>query len=221
MKTFLLVDDLIFLTRIKAVASANEVISVKKPEDLLNIQEGDRVILDLSFKRFDWRIALKDIPKEVERIAFFPHTAVELLEGAEECGFINPLPRSTFVNELNSIFGFGYLTNIFLIAVLGALVYAGYYILPWHYEYYEFQSQADQLVRVASVDTDKELRHKLWGMMRDYDLPFTADDVVIRRGNDTITLEVSWEREFGIPWGEEFHHLHTFHFDVFAEAPIR
>lgn len=221
MRTFLLVDDLIFKTRIKAAAVGHEFISVKKIEDLKEITRDDRVVLDLSFKRFNWREALRSLPSETKKIAFFPHTAVELLDGAEECGFTDPLPRSTFVKELPSMFGLGYLSMIFLLVLFGSLAYAGYYILPWHYEYYELQSQTDQLVRVASIDSDKEIKHKLRSMMRDYDLPFTVDEVKIRRGNNAITIEVSWEREFGIPWGEEFHHLHTFYFDVFSEAPIR
>lgn len=221
MRTFLLVDDLIFKTRIKAAAPGHEFVSVKDAKELVNITSSDRVILDLSFKRFNWRESLRAIPKETEKIAFFPHTAVELLDGAEECGFTNPLPRSVFVQELSSMFGLGYLTKIFLLVVLGTLAYSGYYILPWFYEYLELQSQADQLVRVASIDSDKEIRNKLRNMMRDYDLPVTSDDVLIKRSNDTITIEVSWQRDFGIPLGEKFHHLHTFHFDVFAEGSLR
>lgn len=104
-----LVDDLLFLSRIREAARAAgiEVRSVRGASDLLAAarQHGRLVLVDADSERLPWQAALAALRAEptlgaLPVIAFVSHVRADLAEAARAAGASRVLARSAFVKEL-------------------------------------------------------------------------------------------------------------------------
>ena len=104
-----LVDDLLFLSRIREAARAAgiEVRAVRGASDLLSAarQDGRLVLVDADSERLPWEAAVAALRAEPETaalpvIAFVSHVRADRAEAARAAGASRVLARSAFVNQL-------------------------------------------------------------------------------------------------------------------------
>lgn len=105
-----LVDDLMFVSRIREAAKAHgvEVKSVRRVPDLLEACRGGArlVLVDLDSARLPVADALAALAAEPGRpavVGFFSHVHAERARQAREAGIDQALPRSAFVDRLPSL----------------------------------------------------------------------------------------------------------------------
>lgn len=106
------VDDLMFLSRIRESASRQrvDVQSARKVPQLLEAcAEGARlVILDLDSPRLDTAGALQALRERhpaLSVVGFFSHVDVEKARSAQAAGCGRVMPRSAFVQKLDTLLG--------------------------------------------------------------------------------------------------------------------
>jgi CheY-like chemotaxis protein len=104
-----LVDDLMFLSRIREAARAAglEVQSVRRPDALVDaVRDGGRLVLvDADSPRLPWADALASLKAEgllpgIPVVAFFSHVHSDHADAAREAGCDRVVPRGAFVQEL-------------------------------------------------------------------------------------------------------------------------
>jgi len=104
-----LVDDLIFLSRIREAgrAAGIEVRAVRGASDLVDAarQEGRLLLVDADSERLPWKAAIAALRAEPEVgalpvIAFVSHVCADHAEAARAAGASRVLARSAFVKEL-------------------------------------------------------------------------------------------------------------------------
>ena len=130
------------------------------------------------------------------------------------------------VNLRNSSRGVATIT----LAVFGALtaiaLYAAYEILPFYYYYYELRNQMEAAIRVASTETDDELRKKLNYQIRHMDLPVGDDDQLrealkIERDDDTMRISLPYQEVFSITFNDREYVVHRFNFRAYVDGKIK
>jgi DNA-binding NtrC family response regulator len=104
-----LVDDLMFLSRIREAARAAgvEVRPVRGASELLDAvrQEGRLVLVDADSERLPWQAAVAALraehpPGELRVIAFVSHERADRAEAARSAGATRVLARRAFVQQL-------------------------------------------------------------------------------------------------------------------------
>lgn len=114
--------------------------------------------------------------------------------------------------------GVGKLTLLVFGAIIAAALYSGYKILPFFYSYYELQSQMDQIVQVASVKTDQEIRTQLLYHIKKLDIPVEPQELKVVREDGVIKVGLKWQDVFYITYKEKDYDIYTFDFNAYAEA---
>jgi hypothetical protein len=110
--------------------------------------------------------------------------------------------------------GAGLLTWIVFGTVIAAGAFAAYQILPFYYYYYELRNHFEQVIKVASLETDAEIRKKLMYHIKKYQIPCEPEDLKIERSDDTMTVSLAYDEVFYIRFNGKEYTLHTFHFDA-------
>jgi CheY-like chemotaxis protein len=104
-----LVDDLLFLSRIREAARATgaEVQAVRGPDDLVaSARDGGRIVLvDADSSRIPWEEAVSALRSDpslapLPVVAFLSHVHAERAERARAAGCTRVLARGAFVQEL-------------------------------------------------------------------------------------------------------------------------
>lgn len=116
--------------------------------------------------------------------------------------------------------GIGKLTLLIFGAILAALLYSTYKILPFYYCFYELQSQMDQIVKVASVKTDQEIRTQLQSHIKKLEIPVEPAQLKIVRENGIIKIGLKWQEVFYLTFREKDYDIHTFDFHAYAQGSI-
>lgn len=115
--------------------------------------------------------------------------------------------------------GMGKLSAFFLLAVFGVAVWLGFKILPFYYYYYELVNQFESHIRVASTNTDKEIRDKLMYHIKKLEIPIDKpEDLVIQRINKRMIISLPYQEVLYVEWGEKTYDLHVFKFVAYAEG---
>ena len=128
--------------------------------------------------------------------------------------------RTSTSRHATQEYGLGKLTLIVFSIIIGVAVYSAYHIMPFYYNYFELQNQAEQLTRVAAVNTDTEIREKLWAHIEWMEMPIDKADIQIKRWGNSIKIEVVYSEFFDIEYQDEVIELHRFDFHVEAESAI-
>lgn len=126
------------------------------------------------------------------------------------------MKSTSFHSEL----GLGKLTLIVFGLIIGTVTFVSYHVMPFYYYYFEFQNQAEQLVRVAQTHTDEQLRDKMYTHAAWMGIPVERHDIQVKRWGEHVQIEVVYSETFSVEYDGEDHEIHTFDFHVFAEEKI-
>ncbi|MCO6429550.1 MAG: hypothetical protein J5J00_01725 [Deltaproteobacteria bacterium] len=116
--------------------------------------------------------------------------------------------------------GIGKLTFLVFGTITFVALYCAYHILPFYYYYYELVNQFESHARVAQTFTDKELRYKLWNLIKYMNIPCNPEDLKIERNNGFINISLSYKEIFYLTYQGQDYDIHTFDFHARASAPI-
>ncbi|MBX7145485.1 MAG: hypothetical protein K1X79_13630 [Oligoflexia bacterium] len=114
--------------------------------------------------------------------------------------------------------GLGRLTLLVFGTIIAVVVYCGYCILPFYYCYFEITNQMEQVIKVASTYTDKEIREKLLYHIKKLELPVEPDDLRIERDAGTMRISLPYREIFYVTWKGKDYDIHTFEFHAYAEG---
>lgn len=114
--------------------------------------------------------------------------------------------------------GVGRLTILVFGTLAAVAVFCGYQILPFYYCYFEITNQMEQVIRVASTNTDKEIREKLLYHIKKLELPVEPDDLRIERDAGVMRISLPYREIFYVTWKGKDYDLHTFEFNAYAEG---
>lgn len=120
----------------------------------------------------------------------------------------------------NSDSGIGNLTLLVFGSLVAVALYSAYHIIPFYYYYYELVNQMEAAVRVASVETDTELRKKLTYHIKKMELPVEPEELRIERGGDSIRISLRYSETFFVPWRGSYIDIYTFPFYAQAEGEL-
>lgn len=115
------------------------------------------------------------------------------------------------------------LTFIVFAALIGAAIYSGYRVLPFYYYYYELRNQFEAATRIASTETDAEIRKKLNYHIRKMDLPVGSDEELreslhIERDGDRMKISLKYEEVFDIDFQGKNYVIKRFPFHAYVEG---
>ena len=123
--------------------------------------------------------------------------------------------------KTNSKSGLGTITLLVFVALIGAVTYVAYYVLPFFYYYYDLRSQFEQVIKVAQFETDEEIRKKLMYHINKYQIPCQPEDLRIERIDDTMVISLQYTEVFKIPWGDKEYEVKRFDFDATVSGHFR
>ena len=115
--------------------------------------------------------------------------------------------------------GIGKLTLLFFGTIFFVVGFCAYSIAPFYYYYYELVNQMNAAVRLASTQTDGEIRHKLWLEIQRMQIPVEKEDLIIERYENRMRIRLTYREYFYIVWDGEEHDIWTFDFDAEVDKP--
>lgn len=113
--------------------------------------------------------------------------------------------------------GVGKITIVIFGLLTAAVVYSAYNIFPFFYDYYELRNQMESLARVASTQTDQELRQKLFYHIKKMELPLDPEDVRISRNDGRVQMQAQYDEIFSVPFQDKYYEIYVFHFDAYID----
>lgn len=112
------------------------------------------------------------------------------------------------------------LTSAVFILIFGAIFFCAYKIVPFYYYYFEMQNQMEQVIRVASTETDQEIRKKLEYHIKANKLPVKLEDLKISREGRTIRVSLRYSEIFYVTFRGKDYDMHEFKFHASATGPF-
>jgi len=110
------------------------------------------------------------------------------------------------------------ITTIVFGAITIVVVYSAYHILPFYYYYFEVVNQMESVIRVASTNTDQEIRRKLDYHIRKMGIPAKPEDLRISRQGNHMQIRLPYREVFAVNFGDKEHVIHVFDFVAEAEG---
>ena len=114
--------------------------------------------------------------------------------------------------------GVSKLTLLIFAVIVSALIYSAYCIMPFYYYYYDLQNQFKQVIKVASTETDKEIRDKLNYYIDRYEIPARHEDLKIERLGRRMKISLHYTKVFYVTWRDKDYDIHKFKFHAYAEG---
>jgi hypothetical protein len=114
--------------------------------------------------------------------------------------------------------GAGKLTLLVFGSILAAALYTAYNVLPFYYYYYDLKNQFAQVIKVASVESDAEIRKKLMYFIKRYNIPCEPEDLRIERSNGVMRISLKYQEVFYVTWQGQDYTVREFDFDATEEA---
>ena len=114
--------------------------------------------------------------------------------------------------------GIGKITLLVFGLVFGVAGYCAWEILPFYYYYYELVSQMQTVIRVASTDTDQEIRQKLMYHIKKFEIPADPEDLKISRDGHTMSISLPYEEVFYLTYQGKDYDIYKFPFFAQAEG---
>ncbi len=113
------------------------------------------------------------------------------------------------------------LTTVVFGALLAVVVFVAYNVLPFYYYYFDLKNQFQQVIRVASVDTDEEIRRKIMVFIKQYGVPIDPEDLRIERYDDTMKISLKYTEIFYVTFRGKEYTIHKFNFDATTEGKFK
>lgn len=114
--------------------------------------------------------------------------------------------------------GLSKITFAVFAVIIAAALYSGYHIGQFFYVFYEIKNHMATVIRVASDNTDEEVRAKLWYHIQKLKIPVEPEDLHIEREDRTMRISLEWEETFYVTWQDKDYDIHTFHFLAYEEG---
>ena len=114
--------------------------------------------------------------------------------------------------------GIGRLTLLVFGLIVAAGLYCAFQIFPFYYYYWELENQMSAAIRVASTETDYELRTKLLDHIRRTEIPAKKEDLKIIREAHHMRIELKYQEVFYITWQGKDYDIKVFPFHARAEG---
>lgn len=114
--------------------------------------------------------------------------------------------------------GIGKLTLLVFGLLLAAIVYSAYRILPFYYYYFELVNHMEQVIKVASTETDQELRKKIVYHMKKMQIPASPEELKIVRDGNHMLISLKYEEIFYLTFRGKDYDIYKFKFDARAEG---
>lgn len=116
--------------------------------------------------------------------------------------------------------GAGCLTALVFGAIVGAVVFVGYRVLPIFYNYYDLQNQFAGAIRSAAVESDSAIRRRLRRQIEEMGIPADPNRLVIDRGDGMMRIHLRYTEVLYLPWWDGEREVYHFHFTVVAEGEV-
>lgn len=117
--------------------------------------------------------------------------------------------------------GIGKFTLLFFGTLIAVVGFCAYHILPFYYYYYEIQSHMQQAIKIASTETDQEIKKRLMYYIKKFQMPIdSADSLKIERLDRYMKIGLEYNEVFYITYKGKDYDIHTFHFNAYAEGPF-
>ena len=94
-------------------------------------------------------------------------------------------------HKFNSNRGIGTLTLIVFGAIIFVVAFCAYNVAPFYYYYFELNDHMRQIIKVASMENDVELRKRLMDHMKSMEIPMRPEDLVIERDESEHEMHIS------------------------------
>jgi len=114
--------------------------------------------------------------------------------------------------------GIGRLTLLLFGAVIAALIFTGYNVIPFYYYYFELTNQLEALVASKERTNDVELRKRIMAVVKELEIPADERDIRIDRRDGFIEVSLSYKEIFYVAWRGRDLDLHTFQFTAHARG---
>lgn len=114
--------------------------------------------------------------------------------------------------------GISALTFLVFGAIVAVICYCAYYVMPFYYYYYELQAHMQQAIKVASTETDQEIRKRLMYHIKQYELPVDPEELKIERLEGRMKISLPYKEIFYINWKGKDYIIHEFDFHAYAEG---
>jgi hypothetical protein len=114
--------------------------------------------------------------------------------------------------------GIGKLTLLVFGLLVFAVLFSAYHIAPFYYYYFELKNHMRTVIRVASTNSDQEVRQKLMYHIKKMQIPMDPEDLKIERDEGVMRISLAYDEVFYITWNEKDYDIHTFHFHAYEEG---
>jgi hypothetical protein len=115
-------------------------------------------------------------------------------------------------NRFGSAAGLGKLTILVFGTILAAACFVAFNVFPFYYYYFELVNQMHSAARVASTNTDQELRQKLLYHIKKMELPVEPGDLKITREGQVIRMALPYHEIFYVTWQGKDYDIWRFDF---------
>lgn len=108
--------------------------------------------------------------------------------------------------------GYTKFTCIVLFCLALILLFILYKVIPFYYYYFEIKNQMFALSKVANIETDMEIKEKLYEQIKYLKIPATKDDITINRTSDTIQISLKYKEILYVTINNKDYDLYIFDF---------
>ena len=109
------------------------------------------------------------------------------------------------------------LTLLIFGTIIAAVVYSAFQILPFYYSYFELLNQMEAHTRIASTESDEEIRKRLWYHIKKLEIPCDPEDLKITRADGKMKISMQYKEEYYLTWEGKDYTIHIFDFDATVE----
>jgi hypothetical protein len=113
------------------------------------------------------------------------------------------------------------LTTVVFGTLVAAVAFVAYNVLPFYYYYFDLKNQFKQVIKVASVDTDEEIRRKIMVFIKQYGVPIDPEDLRIERYDSTMKISLKYTEIFYVTFRGKDYTIHKFDFDATSEGAFK
>jgi hypothetical protein len=116
--------------------------------------------------------------------------------------------------------GAGRLTVLVFGALVTALIFVGYQVIPFYYYYFEFKNQLQGLVSGADRHNDVAMRSKVVRIMEQLEIPATEREVQIDRRDGSLGITVPYTEILYFSFRGKDYDLYEFRFRASAQGAL-
>jgi hypothetical protein len=87
------------------------------------------------------------------------------------------------------------------IALIVAVVYATFMLVPPYYSNYQFQDVINSEARMNSYTqkTEDDMREYVWRKAKEFDIPVTRDQINVKRDGQSVAISVDYQVHVDLP----------------------